>query len=135
MRILRSLIAVVIACALFAGVAWAQGANTNLGPFVTGVTLNTTVATQIIGSNPSRRGLQICNPNASIILWIAPTAAPGATAVTVAANGAGSYSLPAVSSGTIVCYTFPNGISTSGAGAAWNAITATTPATVTIYEF
>lgn len=103
--------------------------TTLLGPFPTGVTLNTTAATQVIGQNPGRKVLQICNPNASIIVWIAPAG------VTPAANGAGSYSLPAVSSGTIVCYTSPGASSPGGLGAAWSAITATTPATLTIYEY
>jgi len=105
----------------------AKSATTNLGPFATGVTLNTTAATSIIAANPSRAALQICNPSANVV-WISPST------ITPAANGAGSYSLPAVSSGTIVCYSSPSSID-GGLGAAWSAITATTPTTLTIYEY
>lgn len=107
------------------GVSWAQ--TTLLGPFATGVNV-TTVSSQIIGSNPSRKSIQICNPSATTIVWIAP-----APTVPLANNG-GSISLPAVSSGTTTCFTPPTGV-TGGLGAAWNGISAGGNASVTVLEW
>lgn len=97
------------------------------GTAVSATTGDTGASRQVIGSNGSRKVLQICNPSASVIWWIAP--AP----ITAAANGAGSIGLPAVSSGTTTCYTTP--IFSNSVGAAWNGIPASTPATLSIYEF
>lgn len=70
-------------------VARAQvGANL---PFVTGVTVQNSVTT-IIGANPSRRGLKICNVGATNDVWIAPVNTSGTT-VAPAALGAGSFLL------------------------------------------
>lgn len=97
------------------------------GTAVSAGTGDTAASRQVIGSNGSRKVLQICNPSASVIWWIAP--AP----ITAAANGAGSIGLPAVSSGTTTCYTTP--IFSNSVGAAWNGIPASTPATLSIFEF
>ena len=88
------------------------------------------VATQIASTNPSRRSIWICNPTASVIVWIAPGS------VTAAANGAGSYSLPAVSSGTTTCWKTQDGVAgPGGAGNSWNAIGASTPFTLSVFEW
>jgi hypothetical protein len=112
-------------------VALSQG--TSLWPQATGVTLNTTASTQIIGTNPTRRWITICNvaTPSTIIIWIAPSG------ITPAANGAGSIPLSSMSASgsttTAACYNSPiNG----SEGAAWNAITpTTTPATLTVFEY
>jgi hypothetical protein len=101
-----------------------------LNPQVTGFSSPANnAATQIIGQNPARKLLQICNPTASVIVWIAPTG------VTVSANGAGSIGLPAVSSGTTSCFTIPTVPGGIAAGNSWSAIGASTPYTLTIFEY
>jgi hypothetical protein len=65
---------------------------TGILPFATGVTVQNSVTT-IIGPNPSRRGLKICNVGATNDVWIAPVNPAGATPVTPAALGAGSFLL------------------------------------------
>ena len=121
-------VAVLWLVALALGV---KAQTTNLNPAGTAVSATTGdngASRQIIAANPTRRQLQICNPSASVIWWIAPSP------ITAAANGAGSIGLPAVSSGTTTCYTTPNGFPNS-VGAAWNGIPASTPAALSIYEF
>jgi hypothetical protein len=131
-----SAIATAVALAIgyvvyFPGFALSQG--TAPWPVGTAVTLNTTASQQIIGTNASRRFLQICNvaSPSTLIVWIAPSG------ITAAINGAGSIPLTslAASSTTVSsnCYNSPV---TGSVGQAWNAITpTTTPVTLTIYEY
>src|ERR1700691_1168030 len=93
-------------------VAFAQ--NTNPVPVATGCQVGT-ASSQCIAANPSRRSIQICNPSASITVWIAP----GST--TAAANGGGSVSIPPVSSNTTTCFTPPTGAGggNTNVGAQW----------------
>ena len=125
-------VAAVLASSLFflvsRQVAQSQGLvlNPNVSTYACG-TGCANAAAQIIGQNPTRRSIQICNPSA-VIVWIAP----GST--TAVANGAGSIGLPAVSSGTTTCYTPPNGFS-NFVGNSWNVVGASTPFNMTVYEF
>lgn len=132
MRFVRTLaVAAFIAAAAFLATHKAVSQGLVLNPQVTAFSsVASNAATQIIGQNPTRKLLQICNPS-SVVVWIAPGS------ITAAANGAGSYGLPAVSSGTTTCYTTPNDRSTAAwtAGNSWNAIGASTPYTLSIYEY
>ncbi len=139
---MRSLIAricaaVAVAAIIALGVirpdiALSQG--TALWPQATAFTMNTTASQQIIGSNPTRRWITICNVStpSTIIVWVAPSG------ITAAANGAGSIPLSSMSASgsttTAACYSSPvNG----SQGMAWNAAIAgsTTPAQLTIFEY
>jgi hypothetical protein len=125
MRTLGFVLAVIVA---LIGAAVAQTTFSNpVGTAVNATTGDTAASRQVVGSNPTRRSIAICNPS-SVIWWIAPSP------ITAAANGAGSYGLPAASSGTTVCYTSPSGFPNS-VGNAWNAIPASTPATLSIFEW
>jgi hypothetical protein len=108
-----------------------------LGPNVYAYTAVTT-AQVIIGSNPTRKALQICNPGATNILWIAPQNVPiggntGAitTLITPSANGAGTVGVPVTASGTVPCFSPPT--NAPSIGASWSAFSTTTP--VTVYEW
>ena len=81
----------VFATAILSGLLGTQaqvGANL---PFATGVTVQNAVTT-IVGPNPTRHGLKICNVGATNDVWIAPTNVTG-TPVTPAALGPGSFLL------------------------------------------
>ena len=105
----------------------AMSQTTNLGPFDTALSNVTSGSNQIIGQNPSRKALSICNPS-SHIMWVAP--AP----IVAAAAGAGSVGIPAASSGTTTCFNTPTNI-TGGLGAAWNGLDATSGGNLTIFEY
>jgi hypothetical protein len=99
-------------------------------PFAT-VTSVTTAGQQIIGSNPSRRSIQICFPAVAGSVTFAPapiTPVSLTTGITVTLTATPS---------TPICYTPPpltaSG-TTGGAGAAWNAIASTT-INVTVLEW
>jgi hypothetical protein len=139
MRVIRSLrfpaIAAVVVCFIVflvsrVPVVYAQAVNTNPVPVATGCQVGTS-STQCIGSNPTRRSIQICNPSASITVWIAP----GPTAA--AANTGGSISIPPVSSGTTTCIVPPagSGGGNTNVGSSWNSIAVTTPASLTVFEY
>lgn len=96
-----------------------------LSPNATSVPLSTTSA-QIIGTNPTRHGLQICNPSA-IVEFIAP-----APLVPLTAGGVG-IGLPAIASGVTSCYTAPIGM--PGIGQAWNGVSASATPNITVLEF
>lgn len=124
MRILSFIVAGLLACAGSIGV-YAQ--NTLLNPFAT-VTSVTTTAVQIIGANASRRDIRICNVGTGIV-WIWP----GALSPAVSA-----YELPALSTGTTVCFTPPDGTvgsGNSGQGASWNAQAVSTTGPVSVIEW
>jgi len=86
-----------IALCLLAGASYLwklKEARAQIGanlPFVTGVTVQNSVTT-IIGANPTRHGLKICNVGATNDVWIAPVNVTGTT-VAPAALGAGSFLL------------------------------------------
>ena len=98
-----------------------------------------TAAQIIVGANPTRHALQICNPGGTNILWIAPTSAAAiggqtgaiTTIITPSANGAGTVGVPVTSSGTVPCFSPP--ATAPSLGAQWSAFSTTTP--VTVYEW
>lgn len=108
-----------------------------LGPNVFAYTAVTT-AQVIVPANPQRRALQICNPGATNVLWIAPqnaaiTGQTGAVTgvITPAANGAGTVGVPVTASGTVPCFAPP--VNAPSIGAAWAGFSTTTP--VTVFEW
>lgn len=107
--------------ALSCAIAFAQV----LSPNGTSVALSTTSA-QIIGTNPTRHGLQFCNPTA-IVEFIAPV-----PIVPLTAGGVG-IGLPAIASGVTSCYTAPIGM--PGIGQAWNGVSASGTPNITVLEF
>lgn len=130
---------VILAAALYgawpAVLAWAQ--TTGSWPVSTVTTISGASAVQIVGANPSRRALQICNASASPNhVWIGPTNPSGVTAATPAANS--GYFLSAVPTTAFTsvfqmsCYSPPV---TNGLGAAWQAISPTSSATILVWEY
>lgn len=110
--------------------ALAQAPN---APVITVTSVGNATAVQIVGANPSRRGIIICTATQNI--WFAPVNPAGMTAVT-----------PAVSTGVLLttaspgpCWSPPYGILNAGSavnvGAAFFAIAATGTATVSVLEF
>jgi hypothetical protein len=99
---------------------------TGLGPNATSVALSTTSA-QVLGTNPSRHGLTLCNPSA-IVEYIAPS-----PIIPLTAGGVG-IGLPAISSGVTSCFSFPVGLN-SGIGQAWNAVSASATPNLTVIEY
>ena len=103
-------------------------AQTLTSPAVT-VTALSTASAQIIGTNPTRKAITICNPS-TIIEWIMPGPGPA-----VASSGIG---LPAVSTGTTTCITFtaPQSVpgSTSAVGNSWYALSASSTPNITVIE-
>jgi hypothetical protein len=108
------------------------------GPNVYAYTAVTT-AQIIIGANPTRHALQICNPGGTNVLWIAPTSAAAiggqtgaiTTVIVPSANGAGTVGVPVTASGVVPCFSPPT--SAPSIGAQWSAFSTTTP--VTVYEW
>ena len=92
-------------------------------PFAT-VTTGVTTSTQIVGANPTRRSIQICNPGTGNVF-----ALPAGSGTPAANNG-----LPIT---TLTCFTQPtvtaSGTSGSG-GAAWNAF-ATASTNILVLEW
>lgn len=122
-----TLIFVASAVSLLPRSSYLKGAHaqsTFLGPNATSVALATTSA-QIIGTNPSRKGLQFCNPT-SIVEYIAPV-----PIVPVTGGGTG-IGLPAISSGVTSCFTAPQGLPI---GAAWNGVSASSTPNITVLEY
>jgi hypothetical protein len=124
MNMIKRLATVAAIAGLFLyGPAQAQTPTIVSSPAITTTALSTTSA-QIIGTNPSRKGIIICNPS-SIVEWIAPS-----PATAVAAAGIG---LPAASSGTTVCLTIgPTNAAT--VGNSWNGIAASSTPNITVLE-
>jgi hypothetical protein len=85
-------------------------------PIVT-VAAITGTSSQIIGSNPTRKSIQICNGSASIEYILPVPAVPTTTS---------AITLPAVAAGVQSCFSPPlnGGAYQLGAGSAWNAISA-----------
>lgn len=103
-------------------------AQTVNSPAVT-ITALSTASAQIIGTNPTRKSIIICNPS-TIIEWIMPGPGPA-----VASSG---ISLPAVSSGTTTCITFTGTPATPGGlgvvGNSWYALSASSTPNITVLE-
>jgi len=127
MRLLNIFIAGAVALLLSGGVMWAQ--STQLAPAATVTTLTGTTSSQVIGTNPSRKAIQICNVGTTIV-WIAPTGVSPISA----------YELPALASGTTTCYpsslTFPPATANSP-GQSWNAVVVggSSGGTVSVFEY
>ena len=107
----------------------ASAQTTNLTPVatVTG-SITSTAALQVIGSNPGRKSIQVCNVGTAVI-WIWPGALSPATS---------AYELPALSSGTTTCLTPPtgaNGPSGSTVGNSWNAQSACASGVISVLEW
>lgn len=113
-------------------------------PFATGVSVLNSVTT-IIGPNPTRRGLKICNVGATNDVWIAPINI-GGTAVTPAALGAGSFLLSrgsAAGANVVVnCLNMPADVVGGGASsvspsiaAGFAGITNASTSPVTVWEY
>lgn len=125
MRVLK-FPAIVLTLALILGASlWLSGgprlalAQTGqLSPVATSgaiVPLTNSVA-QIVGTNPSRHSIRICNTGATNALWVWP--GPLATVVS-------DYVLAPIASNVITCYTPPAGLVAGDAGArgignSWN---------------
>jgi hypothetical protein len=89
-----------------------------------------TTAQQIIGANPSRHGLQICNSGGTNALWIMPNTATINTGAVVAPAANVGVPVPPVASNVQSCFTPPVGLSV---GQAWQGFSTTTPVTVLEY--
>jgi hypothetical protein len=119
---------VALAAAMAFGIFTAQAQTTNLTPAVTVTSVTSAVGVQVIASNPGRKSIQICNVGTGIV-WIWP----GALTPAVSA-----YELPALASGTTVCFTppvFSGGPSGSGLGNSWNAQAVSTTGPVSVFEW
>ena len=71
--------AVVIAVTLLFHVKQSHGQQTNLGPFETVVSVGNTASMNAVAANPSRRGLVICNGNATAANVITVSFGPSIT--------------------------------------------------------
>ena len=123
-------VGVLLAAAMAAGVFTATAQTTNLTPVVTVTSVTSPTAVQIIGTNPTRKSIQICNTGTGV-LWIWP----GALSPAVSA-----YELPALSTGTTVCFVPPafaggNTGGGSGFGNSWNAQAVTTTGPASVFEW
>jgi hypothetical protein len=119
---------VLLACGMAAGIFSATAQTTQLAPNVTVTSVTSPTAVQIIGTNPGRKDIRICNVGTGV-LWIWP----GALSPAVSA-----YELPALSSGTTVCFTPPDGAvgaGASGQGNSWNAQAVTTTGPASVFEW
>ena len=121
---------VLLAAGMAAGIFNASAQTTNLTPVVTVTTVTSPTAIQIIGQNPGRKSIQICNAGTGI-MWIWP----GALSPAVSA-----YELPALSSGTTVCFVPPAFAGTntgqgSGFGNSWNAQGAGASGPMSVFEW
>ena len=118
----------LLACGMAASIFTASAQNTLLNPIVTVTTVTSPTAIQIIGTNGSRKAFRICNAGTGV-MWIWP----GALSPAVSA-----YELPALSSGTTVCFTPPDGSIGSGAsgqGNSWNAQGAGASGPISVFEW
>ena len=89
-----------------------------------------TTAQQIIGANPSRHGLQICNSGGTNALWIMPNVATVNTGAIVNPATNVGVPVPAVASNVQSCFTVPAGLTTTQP---WQGQSTTTPVTVLEY--
>jgi hypothetical protein len=122
------IVGVALAAAMAFGIFTAQAQTTNLTPVVTVTTVTSPTAIQIIGQNPGRKSIQICNAGTGI-MWIWPGALSPALS---------AYELPALSSGTTVCFVppiFAGGVAGSSVGNSWNAEGAGASGPVSVFEW
>ena len=113
MRFFNYTIGGLLAVAMAIGLVTAQAQTGRPAPFVTVTTTTSgTPIQQIVSANTSRLSIQICNVGTNVI-WIWP--GPISPAVS-------ALELPALSSGTTVCFSPPTGAAgdKGGASAAWN---------------
>jgi hypothetical protein len=118
----------LLAAAMTAGIFTASAQTTQLAPNVTVTSVTSPTAVQIIGTNPGRKDIRICNVGTGV-LWIWP--GPLSPAVS-------AYELPALSSGTTVCFTPPDGsvgAGNSGQGNSWNAQAVSTTGPISVFEW
>ena len=120
---------VLLAGGMTAGVLTATAQTTNLTPVATvTASITSTTALQVIGSNPGRKSIQICNVGTAV-MWIWPGALSPATS---------AYELPALATGTTTCFTppvFSGGPSGSGFGNSWNAQSAGASGVISVLEY
>ena len=90
-----------------------------------------TAAQQIIGANPSRHALQICNSGATNALWLMPNIATINTGAIVAPAANVGVSVPPVTSNVVACFSPPT--NAPSVGQAWQGFSTTTPVTVLEY--
>lgn len=105
-------------------------AQTNvLGPSITSVAVTTTGAMAVLGSNPSRKALTVCNNDASNKVTIAT----GSTSPVQLTTGVVLLNGNVASS----CITFgqPGSVNSGGVGAQVNAIASTATVNVTFIEY
>jgi hypothetical protein len=120
-----------VAGALLAGAATFAVAQNTLtsSPAATGTATTSAAPTaQIVGTNPGRKQLRICNTGTTVI-WIWP----GALSPTVSA-----IELPALSSGTTGCFTEPDGTTGPGGaghGSSWNMESVSGGGSASVFEW
>ena len=88
---------VLLAAVMAASIFTATAQTTNSAPNVTVTSVTSATAVQIIGQNPGRKSIQICNVGTGV-QWIWP--GPLSPAVS-------AYELPALCTGTTTCFTPP----------------------------
>jgi hypothetical protein len=125
------LIAGVVMLAVSQGPYLARAQGTGLGPTGTTVALNGGTPVQIVGQNPTRKGLVFCNPTA-VVEFVAPA---GTIVLSTSAVGIG---LPAIASGVTSCFTVPGsglGNVIGNLGSAWNGSSASATPNITVLEY
>jgi hypothetical protein len=119
---------VLLAAGMAAGIFSATAQTTQLGPVATVTSVTSATAVQIIGQNPGRKDIRICNVGTGV-QWIWP--GPLSPALS-------AYELPALSSGTTVCFTPPDGSTgagNTGQGNSWNAQAVSTTGPISVFEW
>ena len=119
---------VILAAGMAASVFGVSAQTTQLAPNVTVTSVTSATGVQIIGSNPGRKGIRICNVGTGV-QWIWP----GALSPAVSA-----YELPALATGTTVCFTPPDGVmgpGNVGQGNSWNAQAVSTTGPLSVFEW
>ena len=124
---MKAIVSILVAGFLAAATWLVPGADaqsTFPGPVVTVTALSAATAAQIIGANPSRRSIQICNVGASnpVTIW------PGLISPVLS-----GYTLPPVTSNVTACFTPPTGLA-GGMGAVWNGLSSS-GTSVSVFEY
>jgi hypothetical protein len=124
-------VAGLIILAVNQGPTMVKAQGTQLGPAGTTVALNGGTPVQIVGQNPTRKGLVFCNPTA-VVEFVAPA---GTIVLSTSAVGIG---LPAIASGVTSCFTVPGsglGNVIGNLGSAWNGSSASATPNITVLEY
>lgn len=111
---MRALFAMLCAAAIGV-ITWAFGPALAQSTFPNPVVTQTTLAAaalQVIGQNPTRRSIRICNVGATNAVWVWPGALSPPKSVDL---------LAPVTSNVVTCHSPPSGVVGSN-GAQWNAI-------------